>query len=518
MKRLICFLLALTITLTVTPVFGATVYKYYCEDGITAKVDATAKTLTLSGEGDMMDYAADNRPPWYERKSIYTKVIIENGITSIGDYAFTDNLVLVSADIPESVTKVGDYAFQKCIKLTDMHFSDNVKEIGIYALADCNALKRVTLPKVLPEIPQALFRCSYYIESIVMPEDCPSIGASAFMSCSYLKNITLPANLRSIGNYAFNGCNALASVTIPNGTESIGDFAFYSLSKLSEINIPSSVNYIGEDAFCGTPWYNALSNGFNLINGIAITYKGSATTKTLKIPEGAVTVAPGICGSAIYATEVIIPDSVKSISQYAFYGLSSLYSVTIPDNVETIGDYALGYYASSLGSPTPIYPFTIYSSNPVAKEYAENNQFDFVCLHKEYSLSNYPDCTVGGTADKICLCCGEIIGTEDISKGTHSYKTKIFGATCTENGSKVKNCTVGQCDYKLARVIDVHSCYANAILATDSTQIDAFSGGEDYYQIALIADKGTLDRIAVRLFAIGRLSNRNIVRAAVVSK
>ena len=85
-------------------------------------------------------------------------------------------------------------------------------------------------------------------------------------------------------------------------------------------------------------------------------------------------------------------------------------------------------------------------------EYAENNQFDFVCLHKEYSLSNYPDCTVGGTADKICLCCGEIIGTEDISKGTHSYKTKIFGATCTENGFIKSSCTV--CGYERTTVTE----------------------------------------------------------------
>ncbi len=448
MKRIICLLIALVMTVSAVPVFAATVYTYYCEDGLVATVDVGAKTLTLSGEGDMMDYTAENRPPWYERKSLYTSVIVEEGITSIGDYAFADNLVLVSAKIPNSVTRVGDYGFHHCIKLTEMHFSDNVKEIGIYALADCNSLKSVTLPKTLKEIPRALFRCTYYIENLVMPEDCPSLGDQAFMSCSYIKSIDLPDNLKYIGNYAFSGCNALSSVTIPDGTEHIGDFAFYQLTVLKEIKIPKSVNYIGEDAFCSTPWYNALSDGFNLVNGIAITYKGSATAKTLKIPEGTRKIAPGVCGKAVNATQIIIPDSVTEICEYAFYDLTSLYSVTIPDSVESVGEYAFGYYMATSGYPAPMYPFTIYSyGNDAAKSYAEDNQFDYVCLHKEGAFVNYPDCTVGGIANKICVSCGEIIGEISVDAGSHNFgPEEVFEATCTEDGYTKNICL--NCGYE----------------------------------------------------------------------
>ncbi len=511
MKKIICIILALLMTLAALPVSAAVVYTYYCEDGITAEVDVAAKTLTLSGIGEMMNYTDENRPPWYERKTLYNKVIIEDGITSIGDYAFADNLVLVSADIPDSVTRVGNYGFHHCIKLTEMHFSENVSEIGIYALADCLALKSVTLPKKLEQIPRALFRCSYYIENLVMPTDCSVIGAQAFLSCSYLKSITLPENLKKIDIYAFNGCNGLSSVTIPEGTEYIGDFAFYQLSTLKTVNIPTSVTHIGEDAFCSTPWYNALPDGFNLINGIAITYKGDAKAKTLEFPEGTTTIAPGVCGKSIYATEIIIPDTVTTVCEYAFYGLTSLYSVTVPKSVETIGEYAFGYFASSTGSPSYMYPFTIYSGGcAAAMEYANDNQFDFVCIHKEGDVVNYPDCTVGGIATKTCEYCGEETGETVIPAGSHSFGApKIYLPTCTENGYIKKVCSL--CQYE--KITETEE--ATGHVAEGGFKVKAATCGENGLIYKTCATCGeTFDEIEIEKLPHTPMEEQTVTKAA----
>lgn len=477
MKKLICFLMALTMVLSVSPVFAAdNVFTYYTDDGLCAVVDVAAKTLTVSGNGPMADYTADSRPAWYEKKALYTKVIIENGVTSVGDYAFADNLALVSASVPDSVTSVGDYAFHHCIKLTEMHLPDSVTEIGIYALADCLALKTVTLPPVLKEIPRALFRCSYYIESVEMPTSCASIGGQAFMSCSYLDSVTLPEDLKYIGDFAFNACNALASIQIPSGTEYIGNFAFYQLSKLEEIKIPKSVTFIGEDAFCNTPWYNALSDGFHLVNGIVITYKGTPSGKTLYLPHGAHTIAPGVCGKANYVTEVVLPASVKVICEKAFYNLTSLYSITIPEGVTEIGSYALGYYASSSGAPSAMYPYTISSvTGGAAYDYAVENKFDFVCLHKDGSFVNYPDCTVGGVAQSACIYCGEILGDVTVEAGEHLFGEAVTSeATCTQDGTTSATCTL--CGFEDVTVIQKatgHTADGDGIKIKDATCSEA---------------------------------------------
>lgn len=432
----------------VLPAFAAgTEYTYKCGDDITAVLDTSARTLTLTGTGAMYDYSTLSRPGWYSQKSRPLTVTVGEGITHVGSYAFADFLTLTTINLPSTLKTVGDRAFYHCIKLTSLDFPRSVESIGEYTLSECYALLSVTLPKKLPKIPDGTFRLSNYLNTVVMPEDCEEIGVQAFLSCAYLKTIDFPSNLKKIGEEAFRGCNGISSVTLPYGLEYIGNSAFYSLSTLKNVSIPSTVTHIGDAAFCSTPWYNAMPDGFNLINGIAITYKGQTTPKTLTLPEGTKTVSPKVCGQAVNVTEVILPKTVTKLSSKAFYNLKSLYSITIPETVTEIEEYALGYYASSQGYPTPMYPFTIYSlAGSAAERYAIENGFDFVCTHKRGAYAYHPDCTVGGTAESACVCCGESLGSVVVLPKIHSYgKNEVVSATCTEDGRVTKTCSL--CNY-----------------------------------------------------------------------
>ena len=177
--------------------------------------------LTITGKGEMYDYSYT---PWsYDD---LTRVIIGNGVTTIGKNAFIGRSSLTSVTIPNSVTTIGESAFWGCSSLTSVTIPNSVKTISDNTFSGCSSLTSVTIPNSVT-----------------------TIGEYAFYGCSSLTSITIPNSVTTIGGWGFKYCSSLTSVTIPNSVTTIGSEAFSDCTNLQKVNIGNSVKTIGEYAF-----------------------------------------------------------------------------------------------------------------------------------------------------------------------------------------------------------------------------------------------------------------------------
>ena len=147
-----------------------------------------AGTLTISGSGAMGNYSF-GRSPFYSNRNAIKSIIIEPGVTSIGNHAFYECRMLKSVSIPDSVISIGNSVFAYCTSLTGVTIPNGVTSIGENIFADCYSLTSVTIPKTVT-----------------------SIGDAAFYNCSGLTSVTIPASVTSIGNLAFSSCSNLKDV------------------------------------------------------------------------------------------------------------------------------------------------------------------------------------------------------------------------------------------------------------------------------------------------------------------
>ena len=192
-----------------------------CGDNLTWTLNSKDSTLVISGTGAM----ADN-PSWSDYKSYIKYVTLPDGLTSIGDDAFSDCSKLTSIIIPNSVTSIGRWAFNNCYSLTSVTFGNSVTSIGNMAFNYC-----------------------YSLTSITIPNSVKSIGEEAFDDCSALTSVTIGDSVTTIGYRAFNYCESLTSITIPNSVKSIGEEAFRCCYRLTSVTLGKNLKSIGNDAF-----------------------------------------------------------------------------------------------------------------------------------------------------------------------------------------------------------------------------------------------------------------------------
>ena len=225
-------------------------------------------TLTISGT-EMPDYeygSRYNNIPWYIQRDKIQKVIIEKGVTNIGNNAFIDCSGLTSIAIPNSVTSIGNSAFGRCSSLTSITIPNSVTSIGEWAFSE-SGLTSVNIHNSVTSIGERAFIYCSGLTSITIPNSVTSIGDGAFADCSSLTSITIPNSVTSIGERAFIYCSGLTSITIPNSVTSIGDGAFADCSGLTSITIPNSVTSIGGSAFSDCSSLTSIAIG-NSVTGI----------------------------------------------------------------------------------------------------------------------------------------------------------------------------------------------------------------------------------------------------------
>ena len=310
-----------------------------------------------------------------------TSITLSDSLTEIQIEVFKNCTSLTSVTIPNSVTSIGDGAFQNCSGLTTVNFNatnctsmsgpsgsvitpvfdgctslttlnigNNVTRIPRHAFQGCSSLPTVTIPSSVTSIGYRAFRFVRHIEYHGTATGSPwaALSMNGFIEgdfiysdstkttlCSYIGAggaVTIPVTVTSIGDQAFEGCRGVTSVTIGNSVTSIGEYAFEGCSGLTSVTIGDSVTSIGNYAF-------------NNCSGLTTTNYTGTLAQWCNINFSNTTSNPAYYSHNLYingseVTQLVIPNGVTEIKQYAFYNCSGLTSITLTDSVTSFGNSA----------------------------------------------------------------------------------------------------------------------------------------------------------------------------------
>lgn len=361
-KRLLSMILAVSMMLTFLPVGAVTVFaadsEWSCgatdSDTVTARFESASGTLTFSGEGAMENYQTMHYvAPWKEISNQIQKIVIGNGVTSIGSNAFyqcSDMQAALDLSDAKALTSIGDNAFCGCKKLTgSLGIPDSVTKIGAEAFLDCNNLfGNFKLPEGLQSVGNdAFYNCYNLTGDLKLPDTVTSIGTGAFYNCAKLDGyLVLSSSLTKIPQNAFNHCVNLKvkdKLVIPSSVTVIEDAAFARCRSLTgDLEIPDTVTSIGNNAFdeCSSlNGYLTLSSRLTVIPNCA--FRNCSQLKVqggLKIPENVKSIGWGAFKDcAQLKGSLTLPKDIKSIGRQAFYDCTGLTGTfKIPDTVTEI--------------------------------------------------------------------------------------------------------------------------------------------------------------------------------------
>ena len=303
--------------------------------------------IIISGNGEMKDWgewtpSGYTGSPWDSLNVRIEMITIGDGVTSIGEFAFTLGAYVHSIYIGSSVKKIGYEAFRRAGVSThglSINIPNSVDTIGDAAFLECWTLTSVSFGNSLKYIGNQAFEHCSDLTSVTIPNNVTYIGGYAFRNCINLKSVSISNSVKEIRTSTFQGCNSLTSVSIPNSVETIENHAFTSCNSLTSVNIPASVTSIEFEAFryC-TGLTSVIINGA-LSSTEICTFRDCSNLTTVNMPN-AVVIAGEMFMDCPKLNSIIWGNSLGTIGSYAFYGCSSLTTLSIPNSVKTIGEGA----------------------------------------------------------------------------------------------------------------------------------------------------------------------------------
>lgn len=268
------------------------------------------------------------------------RVVIEDGVRTIGASAFYNCSKLVSVTLPDSVTSIGVSAFQGCRALATVNVPAQVSAIPDFCFTYCRALSAITLHDGIRTIGESAFAGAALTE-VRIPDATVRIGPYAYSAMTELTGVTVGRGVTSLGEYAFSDNAKLTSVTfaegsalqkignhcfykdillngvvIPDGVIDIDDSCFYACKALIDVSIPDSVTHVGAKVFNGTALYAAAMD---------FVYAGRWLVAVKNLDAYTKIDATGFRSDTV------------GISDACFRRASKLESVTLPASVQTVG-------------------------------------------------------------------------------------------------------------------------------------------------------------------------------------
>ena len=344
-----------------------------CGENVTWVLEGTVPdlTLTISGSGKMANYSSETDQPWSSYRGNITNAVIEEGVTSIGNYAFCKCSV-AAVKLPDSVEHIGNHAFAGS-SISEIKIPEGVSFFDYGAFQYCRKLRSITIPDNVTVLGSYIFEFCSNLEEIILPDGINKIPSGFAYHCDKLKSFVIPESVTGIGEYAFYWCTGLEDITIPESVTKIENFAFYNCSSLTEVILPEGVTVIERDTF-----YDCT----NLEN-------------------------------------IRLSKNLWSIAGRAFQGCDKLSEIRIPENVTRIED-------NVFSDNTQL----IVAINSYAEEYAKEHELNYisVCMtHKwnaKYTVDKEATYSEEGSESIHCSVCGEV---KEGSERTIPRLTKAIG-------------------------------------------------------------------------------------------
>lgn len=272
-------------------------------------------------------------------------LVIAEGATEIGEYAFSEWSQIEELTLPSSLIKIGRDAFERCGKIKQIHFSEGLQVIESYAFGSC-PVDELNLPNTLTKIGGSAFSGFDQLVELNLPDSIVSIGSRAFRDCSSLLSVKLPTHLKVISESLFSQCKALEQVQMPNDLEGIEGYAFLDCPNLKSITLPDSVKNIAPDAFESEEFdegglHYCITNYITNVNDCTVSaedWDGELGIPSSISHGGRTFVVNSLdFSNCKRLTSVRVPDTFLTIPDSAFSGCKSLRSIEIPSSVTTIG-------------------------------------------------------------------------------------------------------------------------------------------------------------------------------------
>jgi len=394
-KRWVAYLLAAVFCLLfVTPVLAEDQMEGDC--GPRAYWRISGDTLTISGTGRMNDYypvedlqgsllqSDIKKAPWADKMDRVTTIIIEDGITGIGNSAFFKCRAVTDVSIPESVKEIGEGAFEMCTSLRSIAIPQGVGKIQDSTFSGCSYLQNITIPEGVKEIGYFAFDGCTMLSSVFIPENVTKIGDRAFSQCSRLASIevdeensayssadgvlfnkamtrlitcpggfsgayAVPDSVTEIADSAFGLCIRLTSVSLGNHVAEIGQYAFSGCTALTAIEVDgANTAYSSTDGVlfnktmtrliaCPAGFTGAYAVPESITEIGAGAFNGCAGLTELAIPEGVRTIGDSAFANCSGLKEIVLPERVTELRGFTFGGCTALESVYLPKSVVTLG-------------------------------------------------------------------------------------------------------------------------------------------------------------------------------------
>ena len=309
-----------------------------CGETLEWTFDPASGTLTITGSGAMKDFASGYDVPWSEYNARILSVVLPDGLTSVGAYAFYACRLGNKITLPTTLKAIGDEAFAWS-GLREIKIPASVVSVGEGAFAGASSLCSITVDSansVFLAYANCLLRRTgetYELIAGCRTSEIPDaviteIAPSAFRGVP-IENVTLPSTLERIGENAFRA-SSVRAIVIPASVTAIGANAFSGCASLESLTVEASSPAFRSEANC------VIGRGEN--DGVLLF--GCAASV---LPDGITEIADNAFADCAGLASAKIPEGVSAIGARAFYNCTGLCEVTLPESLREMGEYAFAW-------------------------------------------------------------------------------------------------------------------------------------------------------------------------------